>query len=204
MTHHVPPDIALIVAALDPQDPERRAAWEHAKHCEPCQRILEQGEAVLQLIDAQAPDQFIDPALKQRILNSVASLPPRRKQLRWKPIVIGLGAIASVAMAFSDGVAHAGMYASIGVRCVFWELLFALVPLAVTAQVVISTQRPNPNWSLALAGVIGGLAGQLFLRWRCPISDVTPHVWVFHCIGVVLAAGLGLVLARGIRWVRRV
>lgn len=201
MSQHVPPDLALIVAALDQHDPERRAAWEHAAACEPCRRVLEQGEAVLELIDAQAPHEFIDPALKQRILNSVEKLPPRRKPVLWQPFAIAIAALVSIAFAFLDGE-HAGLHASQGWKCIFWEVMFALAPLAITAQVAISMRKPNASWILAFAGVAGGLVGQLYLRARCPLHDVNPHLLVFHCAGVLTAAAVGLVIARGIRWVR--
>lgn len=201
MSQHVPPDLALIVAALDPHDPERRAAWDHAKDCERCQSVLEEGQAVLELIDAQAPYEFIDPALKQRILNSVEKLPPRRTRERWQPLAIALGGLASLGFALADGE-RAGLYLSQGWKCIFWEVMFALVPLAITAQVAISARKPNASWFLAAAGVVGGFVGQLYLRGRCPMHDVNPHLLVFHCAGVLVAACLGLLIARGIRWVR--
>ena len=201
MSSHVPPDFALILAALEPCDPERRAAWQHAKDCDACRRVLEQGQAVLDLIDAQAPHQFIDPALKQRILSSVGGSSTKVARAWWQPLGIAMGTLASFGLALLDGV-RPGLHAGQGVHCVFWEVMFALVPLAVTAQVVITMRKQNPSWWLALAGVVGGVIGQVYLRGVCPLRDVNPHLLVFHCAGVVIAAALGLVVARGIRWVR--
>jgi hypothetical protein len=202
MSHHVPPDFALIVAALDPSDPERCAAWAHARDCKPCERILQQGEVVLQLIDAQAPDQFIDPALKERILTSVANLPAAPRRRAWPRIGVAIGAAISAVLALFDGAERVGLFAAVGVRCVFWELMFALVPLALTAQVALSTGRGRGPWVLALAGVIGGLAGQTYLRVRCPMHDANPHLLVFHCAGVLAAAATGVLIARAMRWAR--
>lgn len=203
MSHHVPPDFALIIAALPPTDPERRAAWAHAMDCAPCLHALVQGEKLLRLIDTQAPqapEQTIDPALKQRILSSVANLPPERPAAPWHALLLALGAACSAALAWLDGTRDAGLQARLGFHCIFWELVFALGPLVCGAVLALGTGKQRSPRVFALIGIAGGLFGQVLLRTRCPVHDVNPHLLVFHTAGVLLAAGLGYAFARSMRW----
>jgi hypothetical protein len=203
MSHHVPPDFALIVAALEPTDPDRRAAWAHARACPACKRALEQGEAVLALIDTQPLEQTIHPALKQRILSSVANLPPERAHGRRRKFALALvvGIACSLLLAWIDGTRHAGLHVSLGLRCIFWQVVFALGPLVFGAVLALSTGKQRSPRVFALIGIAGGLLGQTLLRTRCPMHDVNPHLLVFHTAGVLVAAGLGFLFARSMRWV---
>ena len=192
MSEHIPADLALILAALEENDPERREALAHAADCPMCARVLSDGEAMLKLIDAQTAEAQIDPRLKARRLDAVAQAPQEAHGVRWEHIGLMLGAVLSAWLAWFDGHARAGLYPARGHYCVLWELLGATLPL-VSAGVWATRAwlRPDP-WRLALVAMSGGLAGQLFLRWRCPTHDAGLHLLVYHTTGVLLAALLGL------------
>jgi hypothetical protein len=192
MSQHISDDRALILAALAAVDPERRAAQEHAARCPKCARVLSEGEAMLALVDAQAAELQIDPRLKARILSAVAESPQDRRAPRWEHVGLTLGAVLSACLAWLDGRGPPGLYPAHGHYCVLWELLGATLPLIGAGLWATRTsKRPEPL-RLALIALGGAIAGQLFLRWRCPTSDSGLHLLVFHAAGVLLAALLGL------------
>ena len=78
---HIRPELALIVAALDDADPTRRAVLAHTAMCPDCRVLLEEGEAMLQLLDSYEHECPVNPRLKARILNSVADIPQRRRSI---------------------------------------------------------------------------------------------------------------------------
>lgn len=192
MSRHISDDRALILAALAADDPERRAALAHAAHCPRCARVLSEGEAMLALVDAQAAELQIDPRLKARILSAVAQAPQEGRGVRWEHIGLALGAAGSVGLAWLDGRGPPGLFPAHGHYCLLWELLAATLPLiGAGIWATRASARPEPL-GLALLAMAGGLAGQLFVRMRCPTSDAGLHLLVFHTTGVLLAALLGL------------
>jgi hypothetical protein len=196
MSEHIPPDLALILVALDQDDPERRASLAHAARCPECARILSDGQAMLKLIDAQVSEVRIDPRLKARILDAVARAPEQHRGTRWEHIALTLGALLSVWLAWFDGHARTGLYPARGAYCVLWEMLGATLALiGVGAWAMRTSQRPDPL-RLGIVAMCGALVGQLWLRWRCPTHDAGLHILVYHVSGVVLLALLGLLAGR--------
>jgi hypothetical protein len=193
MSEHTPPDLALIVAALDDDDPTRRTALAHAADCADCARVLHDGEAMLALIDAHAKEVPIDPRLKARILETIARVPQHQRGIRWEHITLVLGGLLSAWLAWFDGQARTGLYPARGLYCVSWEVLGASLPL-VGAGVWAARQRLKLSaLRVALLAQAGAIVGQLWLRYRCPTHDAGLHVLVYHVTGVVLIAIAGLI-----------
>lgn len=201
MNEHISADLVLILAALDDDDPERAAALAHATSCPECARLLQQGAAMLALIDAQTAELAIDPRLKDRILEAVADLPQAHRGIRAEHIGLMLGATLSVLLAWLDGHGRIGLFPARGHLCVMWEVLGA--SLAMLGARLWTTGRRDlcvEPLRVALIAMAGGLGAQLFLHFRCPTSDAGLHLVVFHATGVMLTALLGLFTGRIWRW----
>jgi len=193
---HISEDLALILAALAPDDPERRAALAHAESCAACARLLERGASMLGMIDAQPLTVEVDPRLKARILASVDRLEAERSGTRWEPYAIAIGALLSVVLASFDLHVRAGLFPARAPLCVMWQLLGATLSVAgVGVWARAWAWRASPL-RLGVVAMAGALIGQLWLRARCPTLDAPQHVFAFHVSGVLLAALLGYVLAR--------
>ena len=82
MSAHLFADLGLIVATMDKDHPKRRAAQVHAAKCPVCARLLSNGQALLDLIDAQAAEIQLDPRLKERVMRSVEQMPRPARQKR--------------------------------------------------------------------------------------------------------------------------
>jgi hypothetical protein len=205
MNEHISADLALILAALDADDPERVAAHAHAAQCPQCARLLDEGAAMLALIDAQAAELAIDPRLKNRILDAVAELPQAHHGVRAEHIGLMLGATLSVLLAWLDGHGRIGLFPARGHLCMMWEVLGASLAM-LGARLWTLGLRPGRLQAtveplrVALIAMAGGLGAQLFLHWRCPTSDAGLHLVVFHATGVMATALLGLLAGRVWRW----
>jgi hypothetical protein len=199
MNEHISADLALILAALDEDDPERMAAHAHAASCSECARLLSEGADMLQLIDSQTAELAIDPRLKHRILDAVARLPQSHRGVRGEHIGLMLGALLSVLFAWLDGHGHGrfGLFPARGHLCVMWEVLGASLAM-LGARLWTLGQRDVVVKPLrvALIAMAGGLGAQLFLHFRCPTSDAGLHLIAFHATGVMLTALLGLLTGR--------
>jgi hypothetical protein len=199
MSDHISEDLALVLAVLDPDDPERRAALAHAESCSACAQLLERGASVLNRIDTHPVNMVVDPQLKARILASVDRLEAARSGTRWEPYAIATGALLSIALALLDFRARAGLFPTRAPLCVMWQLLGAtLSVVAVSTWARTWVWRTSPL-RLAVVAMSGALLGQLWLRVRCPTHDAPVHVFTFHVSGVLLATLLGYVLAR-LKW----
>src|SRR5262245_47342101 len=124
---HIPKDRALLLAALDHDDPERRAALDHAETCSACGKLLARATSVLSLIDAQRIDMNVDQRLKARILASIDTL---EETTRWEPYALGFGALLSVVLALADRGLRVGLFPAHAWLCFAWQLLGALLSLA--------------------------------------------------------------------------
>lgn len=188
---HIRPELALIVAALDEADPTRRAVLEHTAVCADCRALLEEGQAMLQLLDSYEHACPVHPRLKARILNSVADVPQRRRGIGWEHIALACGAALSAWLAWFDGHARTGLYPAHGPLCLLWELLGVSLVLGPVAWLKQKAVWRSPT-RIALTAMSGALLGQLWLRYRCPSHDATLHVLAFHVTGVLLIALLGV------------
>jgi hypothetical protein len=196
MSEHVSEDLALILAALDRDHPERRAALAHAESCPACTRLLERGASVLSLIDAQAPDVKVDPQLKARILASIDKLEEQSSGASWEPYALAIGALLSIVLASFDLRARAGLFPARAPLCFMWQMLGALFSIAGVGIWARSWGRGSSPLRLAVVAMGGALVGQLWLRVRCPTHDAPLHVFTFHLTSVLFAAFVGYILAR--------
>jgi hypothetical protein len=196
MSDHISEELALILAVLDQDDPERRAALAHAESCAACTRLLQRGAAVLSLIDAHPVDVKVDPRLKGRILASVDKLEEERVGTRWEPYALAIGALLSTALALLDVGLRDGLFPARAPLCFMWLMLGALSSLAGVGIWARGWALQSSRLRLAVVAMGGALIGHLWLRVRCPTHDAPLHALTFHVSGVLLAALLGYLLAR--------
>ena len=196
MSDHISEDLALVLAALDPDDPERRAALAHAQACPACSRRIEQGASLLGRIDAQEVAVTVRPQLKARILASIDELERPQPATRWEPFALAIGALASIVIALLDVRGHGELFPARAPLCLMWQLLGALFSLAGVGIWARSWAFRASPLRLATVAMGGALVGQLWLRVRCPTHDAGLHVFAFHLTGVLFAALVGYLLAR--------
>jgi hypothetical protein len=196
MSDHISEDLALVLAALDQDDPERRTALAHAEFCSTCARLLESGASVLSLIDADEVDVKVDPQLRARVLASVDRLEQERSRPHWEPCALAIGALLSITLALLDLRLRWGLYPARAPLCFMWQTMGALLSLAGTAIWARSWAWRFSPLRPAVVAMGGALIGQLWLRVRCPTHDAPLHVLTFHITTVLVAALLGYLLAR--------
>lgn len=192
MSEHLSKDLALVLAVLPEDDPERRAALAHTLSCAACARLLERGASMLSLIDAQDVEVEVDARLKARILKSVDRLEHERHSTGWEAHALALGSLLSIVLALLEKTGHTGLFPEHGLLCMAWQMLGAGLAFA-GASVWARDWAPA---QLALAAMGGALIGQLWLRVVCPTYDARQHLFAFHVSGVMVAALLGYSLAR--------
>ena len=196
MSDHISEDLALILAVLDPDDPERRAALAHAQSCTACSLRLERAASMLQLIDVDPVHVEADPRVKARIFASIDRLEAERPAQRWEPWALAIGALLSSALALLDLRVRAGLFPARAPLCVMWLMLGATLSVA---GVSVWARRWAWQASPLRLGVValgGALMGQLWLRVRCPTHDAPLHVFTFHLSGVLFAVLLWYLVAR--------
>ncbi|MET0387827.1 MAG: hypothetical protein ABW321_17780 [Polyangiales bacterium] len=201
MSEHIPADLALFVATLAPHHPERRAAELHAQHCPRCNALLQQSRVLLASLPLDGPRPPPDPRLKQRILRAVTHLPQRDRHTALQ-LQLTLGLLVSVALALADARARHGVFAAHGHLCLLWELGGALGALLLMHGWTTHTRRRPDARRAVRSALLGGLAGQLWLRACCPTYDVGLHSLLFHVLGVALAALVGLLTGCVLRKLR--
>jgi hypothetical protein len=196
MSDHVAEDFALILVALDHDDPERQAAFAHAESCPACAQLLAREASLLAIVDGQAIDVTVDPRLKARILATIDRLEPQRPARRWEPFALAIGALLSIGLMLLDLRLRDGLFPARAPLCVMWQLLGALFSLAGVGIWARSWALSSSPLRLAVVAMGGALIGGLWLRVRCPTDDAPLHVLVFHLGGFVLATLIGYLLAR--------
>jgi hypothetical protein len=197
MSDHISEDLALVLAALDRDDPERGAALAHAETCPACTRLLERGASLLGRIDAQEVAVTVDPALKARILASIDKL-EQEPGAGWEPFALAIGLLLSIAMALFDARSVGELLPGRAPLCLMWQMLGALFSLAgISIWARGWALRASPL-RLATVAMGGALVGQLWLHVRCPTHHVGLHVFAFHVTGVLFAALIGYLLARSV------
>ena len=196
MSDHVAEEFALILVALDRDDPERVAAFAHAESCPACARLLEREASLLALVDGQAVDVTVNPRLKARILASIDRMEQEPPAMRWEPLALAIGALLSIALALIDLRTREGQFPARAPLCVMWQMLGALFSLAGVGIWARSWALRSSPLRLAVVSMGGALIGQLWLRIRCPTDDAPLHVLVFHMGGFLLATLIGYLLAR--------
>lgn len=196
MSGHISKELALVLAVLDPDDPERRAALVHARSCTACWLLLERGTALLQLVDSDPVHVEVDPRLKARIFASIDRLEGERSRTRWEPWALAIGALLSTVLALFDLRVRTGLFPARAPLCVMWLMLGATLSIAGVSIWARGWAWRTSPLRLGVVAMGGALMGQLWLRVRCPTHDAPLHVFTFHLSGVLLAALLGYVLAR--------
>jgi hypothetical protein len=231
------------LAALAPDDPERRAAEDHARTCPACAEALASGRRLIELLE-RVP--LVEPPAPEALARAAAEIRAelhagqRRAGLAvaaaiaigwgflvglapimstgWLPIVqtfvvLGLallggalasrlgnglvfGVVAISATAALLGGTGGGTNQVAGQNCVIAELIVAAITLGVAVWAFDRWVGPVSAGTLAGVAALGALAGQAALTLDCPEGSVTPHRIVFHVGGVLLAAVLGLAIAK--------
>jgi hypothetical protein len=108
---------------------------------------------------------------------------------------IPLASFVASSLAGADGALQPGT----GLRCLLFEGLLALPPLAVAALFAWRTRLPEPRRTLMAAAAGGALAGQAALHVLCHGYQSHGHLFVFHTGGVLLALAMGALAARLLR-----
>lgn len=103
--------------------------------------------------------------------------------------------LASVALVASAGGPWTGAPALAGAKCVVFELLASAVPLGFVVHGVLRRRHVAGRVESAAFAGAGALAGQAALHVSCPDHASSPHLLPFHLGGVLLAAGVGAMLA---------
>lgn len=196
MSDHISEELALVLAVLDPDEPERRAALVHARSCTACRLRLERGTSMLQLTDSDPVHVEVDPRLKARIFASIERMEAERTATRWEPRAIAIGAVVSVVLALFDLRVRAGLFPARAALCVMWLMLGATLSIAGVSIWARGWAWRTSPLRLGVVAMGGALMGQLWLRVRCPTHDAPLHVFTFHLSGVLLAALFGYLLAR--------
>jgi hypothetical protein len=196
VVEHLAADSALFVLALADDDPEKRAALAHARECQSCQALLDEGRSMLQLFDAAtredalAAGSRVNAAFESRVRAAVHASEPARKP-RLAKFGLLIGALASLAMLFFDADFARPLQAGIGVRCFFYEQQFALLAFGAGVAVGRRYLAQFGAWQSAFAAMGGALLGQALLHTRCEADGAALHLLFFHVGGVLVASLLG-------------
>jgi hypothetical protein len=194
---HIDEERALFLVALDDDDAEKRAAFEHAATCAACTTLLRESTAMMRMIDEELPrlSTAVDPALASRVRAAV--LAPAAPRFHFERLAWVLGAIVSGLLILLDGHADEPLAPLLGLHCLRFELLFGAGAFA--AGVAVTRLRAARGFGPLEGSVLamtGALVGQILLRTRCEAHDAALHLLVFHGLGVVLATALGGVAGR--------
>jgi hypothetical protein len=177
------------IASLEPRDPERVAAKEHARGCDRCAQALREAEQLMALIDS-VPAPALSPEALRRLSERVTRVTVARSSASaW--LVLAAVLLVSLLLALTTGDGGGGLDLLVGLHCAFTELVAAAVPYGVLLYSVARGRRAGSAPSFAATAAAGALAGQLYLLVRCPDRLHTPHLLVTHTGAVVIAALLG-------------
>lgn len=182
---------ALALASLGPLSPEMNETREHARSCSVCSQALREGERMLAVLDGALatppPSDSVLRRIRVRILDRMAASPAAGP--------IALAALTVSALFAVLTAATPGIFPLTGLRCLGFELLSAVWPIA---AVVAFRGLPSVTRSFHAAALAaaGALAGQAALHFSCPVSTAGPHLMLFHFGGVALAALAGWAIPR--------
>jgi hypothetical protein len=109
---------------------------------------------------------------------------------RKSPLLVAGLAVASLVFAMGAG-RDGGLEPNIGVHCLAAEILASLFPLGAGLWLVKHGRSDGGMLWFASVAAAGALAGHAALHLTCPVHLQSPHLYVFHTGGVVLAAFLG-------------
>jgi hypothetical protein len=172
------------IAALAPGDPEREAAYAHARTCSGCAAALREAERLVALIDALPPEAApSEAALRRAAAPVLAALPPVRPSLALPAVTAVASAFAVIAARSASGAARDWIAAA--------ALAAAAVGLAALSPRFASAAVALAAVGVSVAGALaGGGAGTL-----------AAHEGV-RCAGVEIAAATitfiaALALTRG-------
>jgi predicted anti-sigma-YlaC factor YlaD len=200
MSPHLVPEQAMLLAALPEEDTARVAAEAHAAECADCRALLADGAQMMLMLDELDGRVAVRPALKARIEERLAQVPASRG---WRWSVLALAAL-SLLLVWLDGtraISGEGMFAlgqSLGGHCAGFEAGFAALPLGVGAllsQLGKVRLQPAPFAATTMAFAV---VGQLVLSARCPLHDVTVHLFVVHFLTVLLVGLLAAGTSRAL------
>lgn len=163
------------LAALAPTDPERVAAWEHARSCAGCAAALREGEALLQLIDAGLPAADLSPATLRRLETAVMTAIEAEATAdglpRWRPALaaVVLGTFLLLTLLSRN-------------RAMDPPSLWAAAIAAILAAAVAGFARKGVSPAVGL-----GLGSLIFALWAGTGTGLIPLVGL-KCLAIELAA----------------
>jgi hypothetical protein len=193
---HIDAESALFLVALDDTDPEKRAAFTHAADCASCLRLIHESQAMLQLIDRESALVEVDAGLETRVRAALFEGKRERSVGRLEYLAWLAGAFVSGLMIWLDAKPGQPLYAEVGLRCMRFELGFAVIALGAGVLWTRSSGRELGPLRASVLAMTGALIGQALLRIRCEAHDAALHLLAFHLVGVVIATVLGAVAGR--------
>ena len=198
MSEHLESEQLLALAVSSEDDAALRAARRHVDSCAYCGARLLENRALFALLDGENQPAPVSPALRARVLSSVAHKAPSKSP--WARLAIAAAALSSLLLAYLDGRGSAlrlsDLVPSLGAHCLAFESAFSAIPLVVgmalsRAGKVALAPLPFAAWTMGFA-----VLGQVALRQRCAAHDLSVHLFAVHFVGVLLLGLLGGGLAR--------
>ena len=198
MSEHLESEELLALSVSTEDDAAQRVARQHVASCAYCEARLLENQALFALLDGDHQPAAVSPALRARVLASVAARTPRVSP--WARLAIAAALVSSIVLAYLDGRGSAlrlsDLVPSLGAHCLAYQGAFSAIPLVVgmalsRAGKVALQPLPFAAWSMGFAVV-----GQVALRTHCAAHDLTVHLFAVHFVGVLLAGALGGGLGR--------
>jgi hypothetical protein len=188
------------VAALKPEDPERLAAFEHARTCPACGRALVEAERALDWVDTFAAPPTPTPDVLERARAPIMVQLAASSSLwgRFVPLgalLLGLAAVLSQPLSpdvsrLSVAEAVLGLALALFLGAQARRRRWVVPVLAVLASVLLALLAGGAAFLSGLAAA-GALAGQAALHLACPGHAMLWHLLEAHTGGVLLASLLG-------------
>ncbi len=184
------------LASLPEADPDRRAAFEHARSCPACVAHLAKGTALMRVLGEAAPLPAPQPEALRRASREILAEMEKdgaRPGVWGRWVVPALALVSVLASMLTGG--RGLLSVATGLKCVAIEVGLGLVPLGL-AYFLTRRQPDRSALSLAAFAGTGALVGQAWLHTACHAPRSHPHLLLFHTGGVLLALALGALTPR--------
>ena len=116
-----------------------------------------------------------------------------------RPLLVTGLAVGSALAAAVISRAHGPLSASLGLECLATEVASAAAVVGAGWLALRGGTSSPSRAAIAAAGASGALAGDAALQITCAAHTAVPHVLAFHVGGIVLVAGMAMVLWRAPR-----
>jgi hypothetical protein len=198
VSEHLESEELLALSVSTEDDAAQRIARKHVESCAYCAARLLENQALFALLDGENQPAAVSPALRARVLSSVAGRPTRVSP--WARLAIAAALVTSILLAYLDGrgseLRLSNLVPSLGAHCLAFQGAFSAIPLVVglalsRAGKVVLPPLPFAAWSMGFAVV-----GQVALRTHCAAHDLSVHLFAVHFVGVLLAGAVAGGLGR--------